>query len=62
MRPSDLSYLTIAELEPLLRQRQLSPVELVGACLARIHALEGKQAPRLHNADGGVGAGRGPLR
>ena len=44
MRSNDLSYLTIAELEPLLRHRQLSPVELVRACLDRIHALEG----RLH--------------
>ncbi|MFC1935367.1 amidase [Chloroflexota bacterium] len=44
MRSNDLSYLTIAELGPLLRHRQLSPVELVRACLDRIHALDG----RLH--------------
>ena len=44
MRPDELAYLTIAELEPLLRDRQLSPVELTEACLERIHALE----DRLH--------------
>ena len=44
MPSNDLWFLTIAELEPLLRERQLSPVELVQACLDRIHALDG----RLH--------------
>ncbi len=43
--PTDLTYLTIAELEPLIRSRQLSPVELMRACLERIHALDG----RLHS-------------
>ena len=44
MSSSDLSYLTIAELAPLLQERKLSPVELTQACLDRVHALDG----RLH--------------
>src|SRR5687767_1736804 len=39
-----LHYLTIARAAELLRSRQLSPVELTRAHLARIEALE----PRLH--------------
>ena len=35
MSPNDLSYLTIAELAPLLQERKLSPVELMLACLER---------------------------
>jgi aspartyl-tRNA(Asn)/glutamyl-tRNA(Gln) amidotransferase subunit A len=44
MSPNDLSYLTIAELAPLLQGRKLSPVELMLACLERIHSLD----DRLH--------------
>ena len=44
MSPNDLSYLTIAELAPLLQERKLSPVELMLACLERIHSLD----DRLH--------------
>ena len=40
MLSEDLHYLTIADLEPLIRDRKLSPVELVRACLDRIHALD----------------------
>ena len=42
MRNEDIHYLTISELGPLIRDRKLSPVELVRACLDRIHALDGK--------------------
>ncbi len=42
MRNEDLHYLTISELEPMIRDRKLSPVELVRACLDRIHALDGR--------------------
>ncbi|MBM3943413.1 MAG: Asp-tRNA(Asn)/Glu-tRNA(Gln) amidotransferase subunit GatA [SAR202 cluster bacterium] len=41
---TDLCYLTIAEAAPLLRDRQLSPVELTRAYLERIQALDS----RLH--------------
>ena len=39
---TELYYLTIAEAGPLLRQRQLSPVELVRAFLERIAAVDGQ--------------------
>ena len=38
---SELCYLTIAQAGPLLRDRQLSPVELVRAYLERIETLDG---------------------
>lgn len=41
---SDLSTLTIAALSGMIRDRRLSPVELVQACIDRIVALD----PRLH--------------
>ncbi|MEX0683638.1 MAG: amidase [Dehalococcoidia bacterium] len=41
---TDLHWLTIAEAAPLIERCKLSPVDLVEACLARIHALE----PRLN--------------
>ena len=44
IRKSDLPYLSIAETSALLRQRQLSPVELTEAILGRIDQLE----PKLH--------------
>ena len=37
---TDLTNLTIAELAPQLRERQLSPVELTEAYLQRISGLE----------------------
>ena len=45
MKRDDLCYLTIAELEPLIREGKLSPVELTQACRERIKALDG----RLHS-------------
>ena len=39
---SELCIMTIAQVGPLLRDRRLSPVELVRAHLARIEALDGK--------------------
>ena len=38
---TELHYLTIAEAGPLLRDRQISPVELVQAYLDRIEAVDG---------------------
>lgn len=43
--PTELCYMTIAQAGPLLRDRQLSPVELVRAFLERIEAVDG----RLHS-------------
>ena len=37
-----LHYLTIAQAAPLLRERQLSPVELTRAFLDRIAAFDGR--------------------
>src|SRR5947208_3328957 len=36
----DLAYLTIAEASDLISRRKVSPVELVDACLDRIHRFE----------------------
>jgi len=44
MQANDLTYLTIAQLEPLIATGQASPAELTEACLERIAALDG----RLH--------------
>src|SRR3954447_14120529 len=38
---SDLCFLSIAELVPMLQQRQISPVELAEATLARVDAING---------------------
>lgn len=40
MTATDLAYLSAAELAPLIRTRQLSPVELVDATLARIERAQ----------------------
>lgn len=40
MKQDNPAFLTIAELEPLIGAGQLSPVELVDACLERIHSLD----------------------
>src|SRR6478609_9151511 len=42
MPPMDVAFLTIAELNRLYRQRELSPVEVTKALLARIAAHDGK--------------------
>ena len=42
--PTELCYMTISQAGPLLRDRHLSPVELVRAFLERIEAIDG----RLH--------------
>ena len=39
---SELCYLTISQAAPLLRERQLSPVELTEAFLQRIAAVDGQ--------------------
>ena len=39
---SELCYLTISQAAPLLRERQLSPVELTEAFLRRITAVDGQ--------------------
>src|SRR5438046_8984314 len=41
-RAMDVAFLTIAELNRLYRQRELSPVEVTKALLARIAAHDGK--------------------
>jgi aspartyl-tRNA(Asn)/glutamyl-tRNA(Gln) amidotransferase subunit A len=38
-KPGDLTTLTLTEAAALIRSRQISPVELTNACLARIHRL-----------------------
>ena len=40
--PTELCYMTIAQAAPLLRDGQLSPVELTRAFLARIEAIDGR--------------------
>jgi amidase len=70
----ELTTATIAEVAPLLRQREISATELTEAMLARIARLDGKIASYLlvtdelarseaRNADAEIGAGnyRGPL-
>src|SRR5213082_2488036 len=42
MSPMDIAFLTIAELNRLYRRRELSPVEVTKALLARIAAHDGK--------------------
>ena len=74
IRKSDLPYLSIAETSALLRQRQLSPVELTEAILGRIDQLESKlhafitisrdeaiEAARLAETEITSGKYRGPL-
>ena len=39
LKPEELSYLSIRELSTLIAGKQLSPVELIEASLARIHAV-----------------------
>jgi len=71
---TDLTNLTIAELAPQLRERQLSPVELTEAYLQRIERLDGqlnsyirvmadeaRAAAREAESEIGRGAWRGPL-
>ncbi|HEY5640933.1 MAG TPA: amidase [Dehalococcoidia bacterium] len=38
----DLHWLSIAEAAPLIERRELSPVDLVDACLERVEALDGR--------------------
>ena len=40
--PDELCYLSIAEAAPLLKSRQLSPVELINAFLHRIEAIDSR--------------------
>ena len=42
MSPEELCYLPATELAPLIRSKQVSPVEVCEAVLARIEALEPK--------------------
>jgi aspartyl-tRNA(Asn)/glutamyl-tRNA(Gln) amidotransferase subunit A len=42
MSTGDLCYLTIAEAAAGLREKKISPLELVNACLERIAAIDGK--------------------
>ena len=52
----DLATLTLKEASDLVRRRDVSPVELTRACLARIDRLRtGDQ--RIHHRDAGAGAG-----
>ena len=41
-QPTDYTYFSIAEVSELVRQKKVSPVELVGACLKRIELLNPK--------------------
>lgn len=69
-----LHFRTIAELSALIRDRRLSPVELMQGCLDRIHALDGRlnsvlllleeqalAAARQAEAEIAAGRWRGPL-
>ena len=40
--PSELCFMTISQAGPLIRDRKLSPLELVGAFLERIERLDGQ--------------------
>jgi aspartyl-tRNA(Asn)/glutamyl-tRNA(Gln) amidotransferase subunit A len=70
----DLSYLSASELAGLLARRELSSVELVQACLARVQAVDGRikafnsrdeaaalAAARESDARRAAGQARGPL-
>ncbi len=72
--PSDLPFLPISELAPLIRRKKVSPVELVEVYLGRIHALNGAlnafvtlgeeaamQAARAAEREIAAGSWRGPL-
>jgi aspartyl-tRNA(Asn)/glutamyl-tRNA(Gln) amidotransferase subunit A len=74
MTPDDLAFAPIAELAPRLRARELSPVEVTEAVLARIERLnprlrafititgdEARTAAREAEAEIARGAYRGPL-
>ena len=54
----DTSYLSIAELAALYRQREVSPVEVTQHLLERALGLQGAAAC-LHHADAGAGPGGG---
>ena len=41
-QPTDYTYFSIAEVSELVKQKKVSPVELVGACLERIELLNPK--------------------
>jgi Asp-tRNA(Asn)/Glu-tRNA(Gln) amidotransferase A subunit family amidase len=71
---TELTALSVTELAPLLRERQLSPVELTEAHLARIERLDGqinsyirvmpdaaRAAARTAEAEIGRGEWRGPV-
>ena len=44
MSLKNLNYLPVSELAPLIRDKKISPVELVQACLDRIDELD----PQFH--------------
>jgi aspartyl-tRNA(Asn)/glutamyl-tRNA(Gln) amidotransferase subunit A len=48
MDADDLAYLPVAQLAPLIERRQISPVELVAAQLARIEKLDGVLRAYIH--------------
>ena len=74
MAGSELHYMSAWELSGLIRDRQVSPVEVIDACLARIEATEpvlnsfitvlaepARAAARRAEAEIGRGNYRGPL-
>ena len=74
MAHTDLCWLNVTELAPLLRARKISPVDVVQALLERIEALNGELIAYLHisaehalaaaqaaEAEIGAGGYRGPL-
>ncbi len=74
MTNDELCFLTIAELAPLIRRREVSPVEVMEAVLARIEAYNDKliaylyvdaenarRAARAAELEIGAGGYRGPL-
>src|SRR5215467_5865530 len=48
MPNTDLCFLNVTELAPLVRARKISPVEIVQALLSRIEALNGDLLAYLH--------------
>ena len=48
--PTDLWHCTIAQAAALLAAREISPVDLVEACLARIEAVDGRIHSYIHVA------------